>query len=368
MYFDLNVPVPVPASIASSSGQASKKGKGKQQQNAGPAPVVAFSPAQITAIEARVDLLVHLGYTVLAFTQTAHSKVDPRTHINHLDPLLSALRRREGIVYLKRLTIILDGESEKGFGLTNTNAPLFAPYDLIALSPLTDGAWQYAVQTHTQPSNLTAHILSIPLTSSRLPYRLKHTAVRTALRNGAVFEISYAGALGTDEEGNSGGASTRRNWWACAREVARATKGRGLIVSSGAYGEAELRAPRDVGNLLTFLELKQDQTHDASTTTPKSLVLRAQTRKTYRAVLSEPQVVIPEGYTQVESPAPAPVTPASTTPASVPPEIPAPKADQANGKKRPREEVASGASTPTQGTQQEGGASKKKKKKNKGGP
>lgn len=144
---------------------------------------------------------------------------------------------------------MLDGDSEKGFGLINTNAALFAPYDLIALSPLTDGAWQYAVQTHTQPSNLTAHILSIPLTSSRLPYRLKHTAVRTALRNGAVFEIAYAGALGTDEEGNSGGASTRRNWWACAREVARATKGKGLIVCSGAFGETEVRAPRDAGNL-----------------------------------------------------------------------------------------------------------------------
>lgn len=76
--------------------------------------------------------------------------------------------------------------------------------------------------------------------------------------------------------------------------MARATKGKGLIVCSGAFGETEVRAPRDVGNLcltlqssfkgystdvemyrLTFLELKQDQTHDASTTTPKSLVLRA---------------------------------------------------------------------------------------------
>ena len=144
---------------------------------------------------------------------------------------------------------------------------------------------------------------------------------------------------------------------------------------------------------LTFLELKTDQTHDASTTTPKSLVLRArklshfaavfiaseksiETRKTYRAVLSEPRVVIPEGYTQVEPPAPAESTTATSTSAALPAtsaETPAPNADAANGnatfngKKRPRDETGSGTSTPTQAAQQDGGGSKKKKKKNKGG-
>jgi len=113
---------------------------------------------------------------------------------------------------------------------------------------------------------------------------MKHTMVRTALRHGAVFEISYAGALDSN---------AKRNWWATAREVARVTKGKGLIVTGGGMDIVDLRAPKDIGNLVTFLGLPQNLAHDTTTITPKSLLLRAQTRKTYRAVFSEPKLVIP---------------------------------------------------------------------------
>ena len=112
--------------------------------------------------------------------------------------------------------------------------------------------------------------------------------VRTALRNGAVFEISYASALDN---------AAKRNWWAAAREVARVTKGKGLIVTGGGTDVADLRAPRDVGNLcvdsaytliaklistrVTFLGLAQNMAHDATTTTPKSLVLRARASRLF---------------------------------------------------------------------------------------
>lgn len=79
---------------------------------------------------------------------------------------------------------------------------------------------------------------------------MKHKVVRAALRNGAVFEINYTGALGGAEETDGGeGAGAKRNWWAGAREVVRVTKGKGVVVSGGVTGELELRAPRDVGNL-----------------------------------------------------------------------------------------------------------------------
>lgn len=57
---------------------------------------------------------------------------------------------------------------------------------------------------------------------------------------------------------------------------------------------------------ITVLGLAQDAAHDASTRVPKSLVLRAETRKTYRAVLSEPTLVVPlavaEGLMDVDQP------------------------------------------------------------------
>ncbi|KIK79109.1 hypothetical protein PAXRUDRAFT_770614 [Paxillus rubicundulus Ve08.2h10] len=293
MYFDLNVPV-----IAHEGPGVlpSKKSKGKQPklQN-----TMVFTPAQIVAMEARVDLLVHLGYTVIAFNQTIEKKIDPKTHVNILLSVLPQLKKRTGVVFLKRLTINLDDDNAKGFGLTSANASLVDTYDLIALAPTTAATFSVACLTHSLPSPLTAHIILLPLTLPRLPFHLKHTLVRAAIKNGAVFEINYAGALGDTESAqinfgvNDSGLTTKKNWWAAAREVVRVTKGKGIIIGGGVTREADYRSPKDVRNLITLLGLAQNLAHDASAIAPKSLVLRAQTRKTYRAILSGPILVVP---------------------------------------------------------------------------
>ncbi|EIW62064.1 PHP domain-like protein [Trametes versicolor FP-101664 SS1] len=365
MFADLNVPVPT-LTKQQLTQAASKKGKGKQEQT-GPPP--AFSPAQITAIESRLDLLVHLGYTIVAFNQTVERKVDPKTHVNTLDPLLAQLRKRQGVVYLKRLTIVLDEDSEKGFGLTNGNAALFAPYDLLALVPTTAASFSLACLTHTQPTPLTTHIIALPLTLPRLPFNLKHTLIRAALKNGAVFELGYVGALGGEGDpalnlpsGGESGAGAKRNWWAAAREVARVTKGKGILVSGGVWNEADLRAPRDVANLITVLGVSQDVAHDASTKVAQSLILRAQTRRTYRAVLSEPKVVIPS--VAVPGDADVEMKEGET-------QQPAPADQGANGKKRPLEQGGPNDTTLSElsapatqdGTTPDGASRTKKKKK-----
>ncbi|KAG1754374.1 PHP domain-like protein [Suillus lakei] len=300
MHFDLNFPV-----TASGSSSQPKKNKNKQPQQSSS---TAFTPAQIKGIEARLDLLEHLGYTVVAFNQSVNKKIDPKTHVNILDGLLTQLRVRPGTVFLKRLTIVLDNDSEKGFGLTNANASLVEPYDVIALLPTTSATFSLACLTHSLPSPLTAHIIALPLTLPRLPFQLKHTLVRTAIKNGAVFEINYAGAIGGEIDASLStfgvsdtGVSGKRNWWAAAREVVRVTKGKGIVVSGGVASEADYRGPKDIGNLLTLLDLAQNLAHDASVAVPKSLILRAQARKTYRAVLSEPRLVVPE-TTQAAAP------------------------------------------------------------------
>ncbi|KAG1826895.1 RNase P subunit p30-domain-containing protein [Suillus subaureus] len=293
MHFDLNFPV-----TASGSTSQPKKNKGKQPQQSSS---TAFTPAQIKGIEARLDLLEHLGYTVIAFNQSVNKKIDPKTHVNILDELLKQLRARPGTVFLKRLTIVLDNDSEKGFGLTNANTSLVEPYDVIALLPTTSATFSLACLTHSLPSPLTAHIIALPLTLPRLPFQLKHTLVRTAIKNGTVFEINYAGAIGGESDASLStfgvsdtGVSGKRNWWAAAREVVRVTKGKGIIVSGGVASEADYRGPKDIANLLTLLDLAQNLAHDASVAVPKSLILRAQARKIYRAVLSEPRLVVPE--------------------------------------------------------------------------
>ncbi|KAJ7729107.1 PHP domain-like protein [Mycena maculata] len=357
MFFDLNVPIHHPQH---SSAQAlSKKNKGKQPQQQ---VDVTYSTAQIGAIEARLDLLTHLGYTVIALNQTVQTAIAPKVHVNILDNLVAQLKLRPGVVLLKRLTIILDQDSEKGFGLTPANAALFKPYDLIALVPTTQPTFSLACLTHSQPSVLTAHIISLPLTL-RLDFRMKHTLVRTALKNGAVFEISYVGALGGDNDSTlveagaaESGASAKRNWWATAKEVTRVTKGKGLIVSGGVVTEADFRSPRDVSNLITLLGLPQDVSHSASTKIPKSLVLRAQTRQTYRAVFSEPVLVVPGATTTKQD------TPQSASRDSD-------SRGSGSDKKRPREEEVGDGVTPQKGgtafsDPTENSSRKKKRKKN----
>ncbi|KAH9476298.1 Ribonuclease P protein subunit p30 [Psilocybe cubensis] len=310
MFFDLNVP------IKKTQQRANASKKGKQPQQEIPA---SWTPSEISDLESRIDLLIHLGYSVIGLSQTVHKKVDPKTHVNVLDSLLGRLQTRPGIVFLKRLNIVLDSESEKGFGLINANVALFNGYDLIALVPTTHNTLSLACLTHSMPTPLTAHIISLPLTLPRLPYHLKHTLIRTALKNGAVFEINYVGALGgendpvlVDANVAESGASAKRNWWASTRELVRVTKGKGLIVSGGVIAEADLRSPRDIGNIISLLGLSQDAAHDALTKTPKSLIIRAETRKTYRAVLSEPKVVFPPHMEPMGLPTPQDTTEVNT--------------------------------------------------------
>ncbi|KAJ4488391.1 PHP domain-like protein [Lentinula aciculospora] len=369
MFYDLNIPI---TTTISNSG--SKKGKGKQPQ-ATSSP--HFTAAPLSAIDAHLDLLIHLGYTVICFNQTVNKKIDPKIHVNVLNEMLDKLKPRPGILFLKRLSIILDEDSEKGFGLINANTSYFNSYDILSLVPTNQATFALACLTHTLPSPLTTHVISIPLTLPRFPFYLKHTLIRTAIKNGAVFEINYVGALGGESDSvlleagaaETNGGNAKRNWWAAARELVRVTKGKGLIVSGGVVAQTDMRAPRDVANLITLLGLSQDAAHAACTSVPKSLILRAQTRKTYRAVFSEPVLVIPEGYsapTQLPPPAVS-----DTFTASAP--IPSASSHEAvpGQKKRPLEDdaVESNHKQNTSATASaqinQSGDKKKKRKKNK---
>lgn len=46
-------------------------------------------------------------------------RIDPKNHVNLVEGLVEQLRKRPGVVLLKRITIVLDEDSEKGFGLVS---------------------------------------------------------------------------------------------------------------------------------------------------------------------------------------------------------------------------------------------------------
>ncbi|CAE6428439.1 unnamed protein product [Rhizoctonia solani] len=284
MFFDLNVPFVPSGFNANTQPNAKQKQKQKQKGPASnvPSATPTLSKADLDLINSRLDVISHLGYAIIALNYTVHGKIDPATHVN---PLL-AVPARKDLVILRRLTIVLDESSEKGFGLSTQFAPQLASYDIIALQPTTSNTFSLACLSHTQPSPTTAHVISIDAASAtpQLPFRMKPSLVRTAIRNGGVFEISYAGALASDD-------SARRNWWSGAREIARATKGKGLLLSGGAQATSDLRAPMDAINLASVLGLDQNTARNAMSTDAKSLITRASTRQTYRAVISAPILI-----------------------------------------------------------------------------
>ena len=81
-------------------------------------------------------------------------------------------------------------------------------------------------------------------------------------------------------------AGLRRQLFANALALCRETRGRGIVVSSGARSYMELRGPLDVVNLATLFGLTQQQALAAVTSGPAAVVQLAGARRAYRGTLT----------------------------------------------------------------------------------
>lgn len=95
-----------------------------------------------------------------------------------------------------------------------------------------------------------------------------------ALQRGIKFEICYAaGVLSTD------GGLARRNLISNATQLIRATRGRGIIISSEAKTALACRGPSDVVNLAAVWGLGQERGVEAVGSEARSVVVQAQMRR-----------------------------------------------------------------------------------------
>jgi ribonuclease P/MRP protein subunit RPP1 len=102
----------------------------------------------------------------------------------------------------------------------------------------------------------------------------------TAIRRGIRFEICYAQAV------QGGSAEKRRNFISNTLAIVRATRGRGLVVSSEARTVMGVRAPADVGNLLSVWGVERERAKEAMTVAPRSVVVNEGIkRRGYRGVI-----------------------------------------------------------------------------------
>ncbi|CAF9928091.1 MAG: hypothetical protein ALECFALPRED_003948 [Alectoria fallacina] len=170
---------------------------------------------------------------------------------------------------LRRCTIHLSDPSQN-----HRLKALSSAYDILAIRPDNEKSLQQACQA------LECDLISLDL-SLRYPFYFKHQAMANALQRGVKFEISYGpGIL------NSDGGASRRHLISNATQLIRATRGRGIVISSEAKRALACRGPADVVNLAVLWGLGQDKGMEAVGNEARSVVVQAEMkRRSFRGVI-----------------------------------------------------------------------------------
>ncbi|KAA6415893.1 MAG: ribonuclease p complex subunit [Lasallia pustulata] len=220
-------------------------------------------------LQRTLGFLVELGYNVVALNHTIAGKLPADLASPILTTLLFPVPPTLRI--LTRCTFSLTDPCTN-----NRLAQLSQNYSILALRPTTERALLLACQS------LECDFISLDL-SVRFPFHFKHKTLSIALQRGVKFEICYAPGMlvvGGD------GATARRNLIQNATELIRATRGRGLVISSEAKRALACRGPWDVINLASVWGLGQEKGRDAVGSEARSVVLQAEMkRRSFRGVV-----------------------------------------------------------------------------------
>lgn len=142
-------------------------------------------------------------------------------------------------------------------------------------------------------STLEIDLITFDFSSPKPPYfSIKHGFVRQALDRGIAFEIIYGGSIMD--------TSRRRQAIITAQNICRVTKGRNVILTSGADSEWILRAPTDAMNLGGMFGIPAHFKKQSLCEHQRAVVEHAASRKlTFRTAVA----TIPEAIFDGEKPA-----------------------------------------------------------------
>ncbi|KAK9480323.1 RNase P subunit p30-domain-containing protein [Lipomyces japonicus] len=207
-----------------------------------------------------VALLDNMGYGTIVYNYNHTGKITPSFSSPIIKDIFSpSLPKTQ---FLSRITFTLDDTSKAQFlpGLT-------AKFDIVAVRPTTEKLLLAAC------TSLELDLISLDL-SQRLPFHLRHRTVGAAVARGLKFEICYSSSTRSSSDLNS-----RRNLIANAAALFRATRGKGIVISSGALSALECRAPYDISNLATLWGFSMEKGKEAVQDGAKSVVVRARARR-----------------------------------------------------------------------------------------
>ncbi len=215
-----------------------------------------------------------LGYNAIALSISVTGKLPTapeRIPISQVQQHLETIQTSKSppLTLLTRLTLTISDAAQ------NHRLSTFQPaYDILALRPTTEKALQLCC------TSLECDLISLDL-SQRLPFVLKFKTVAAALQRGVRFEICYG-------PGIAGSADARRNLIGGAAALIRATRGRGIVISSEARNALGVRGPWDVINLAQVWGLGQEKGKEAVCEEAGKVVRLARLKRTsYRGVVDD---------------------------------------------------------------------------------
>lgn len=195
-----------------------------------------------------------LGYSTVALNHTLELPFPPNPQPPF--PSISETKISSKIPnILRRATLPLSDPAASNYRLPS----LVAAYDLLAIRPLTEKAFQNACLTLDVP------IISLDLTQ-HFPFHFRPKPCMAAVSRGVRFEICYAQILNADPRG-------RTNFISNVTSLFRATRGRGIMISSEAKSALGLRGPADIVNLLNVWGLANDKGMEGLRAVPRSIVI-----------------------------------------------------------------------------------------------
>lgn len=225
---------------------------------------VAWPSDKVTELPAGVFktliVLQDLGYTGVALNLTVGGKITPKSLTNPIDKKAIS-EQFPGLTIWTRLTIVLDDVSQ------NVNfTTLYSQFDIIAIRPQSEKTLQSAC------TGLDIDLISLDV-GYRLPFYLKHKTVCAAVERGIKFEICY-------------GCENRKNVISNASSIIRATRRRGIIISSEATSPLQCKSPYDVTNMAVLWGLDHMHARDAVGKSAAAVVQNATLRSSsYKQVV-----------------------------------------------------------------------------------
>ena len=233
-----------------------------------------------------ITALVNLGYETVAINRTISPEIKPKGGQDKIPgpPNLTNLQGLNGLKkvcpklkLLSRITVVIQDQQQVRFIPGDT----VQSYDIVSVQPMNEKLFQQVCQA------VECDVISFDMTS-RMPFYIKHPQINLAIERGISFEILYAPAI--RDEG------LRKHIITNALELTRVSKGRNVVISSGAERTIELRGPYDLINLGILFGLKPDQSKAAVSKNIRSIIYHAQARnKTVKGVVSLEKMPISSG-------------------------------------------------------------------------